>query len=323
MVMNQSHISLDMPWALILGASSGMGLASARKLAAEGYHIIAVHRDRKGAMPRIEKEFEHIAQYGRNLLTINENALTPEGRQSILAQISDSLGGGQIKVLLHSIALGNLKLAAPLPPPAFRKSQPGQRLELLAKELQVPQEKLASSIKQLVQAGHHELADLISEPSQFREDDLLNEEDFTQTIQNMGTNLLFWVQDLFRRNMFAQDARVIGLTSEGNQKAWLGYAAVSAAKCALESVSRTIAKEFAPHGIRCNILQAGITETPALRLIPGSERMLAHARKRNPMGRLTTTYDVANAISLLCRPEAAWINGALIHVDGGEHLSDG
>jgi NAD(P)-dependent dehydrogenase (short-subunit alcohol dehydrogenase family) len=137
----------------------------------------------------------------------------------------------------------------------------------------------------------------------------------------MGTSLLGWVQGIFDRELFAPDARVFGLTSEGNQIAWRGYAAVAAAKVALESLSRSIAVEYAPYGIRCNVIQAGITQTPALAAIPGNEHMKATARLRNPFHRLTTPRDVANAIYLLSLDEAAWINGAVIRVDGGEHIS--
>ena len=137
----------------------------------------------------------------------------------------------------------------------------------------------------------------------------------------MGTSLLGWVQDLHARGLFAADARVFGLTSEGNEVAWKGYAAVAAAKVSLESLSRSIALEFAPAGIRCNVIQAGITETPALAAIPGSDHMKANARLRNPFGRLTTPQDVANVIALLASDEAGWINGEVIRVDGGEHIS--
>ena len=115
----------------------------------------------------------------------------------------------------------------------------------------------------------------------------------------MGTSLLGWVQELFTRGLFARDARVFGLTSEGNELAWKGYAAVGAAKVALESLSRSIAVEFAPYGIRCNVIQAGITFTPAQDAIPGSAHMRAQALSRNPFGRLTTPRDVANVIALL------------------------
>jgi NAD(P)-dependent dehydrogenase (short-subunit alcohol dehydrogenase family) len=266
-------------WGLILGGSSGMGLASAKKLAAHGMNLLIVHRDRKGSMQRIEADFDEIRAHGVRLVATNADALSSDARQSICSWIADNIGDGKIKVLLHSIALGNLKPAAPS--------------------------------SQTIDAAN-------AQPL----DNLLNEEDFQQTVYNMGTSLLFWVQDLHKRRLFDDDARVLGLTSEGNQVAWRGYAAVSAAKCALESVSRAIAKEFAPHGIRCNILQPGITDTPALRLIPGSQDMKDNATRRNPFGRLTTPEDVANVVYLLSQPEAAWINGALVRVDGGEAISN-
>jgi NAD(P)-dependent dehydrogenase (short-subunit alcohol dehydrogenase family) len=123
------------------------------------------------------------------------------------------------------------------------------------------------------------------------------------------------------RGLFASDARVLGMTSEGNHVAMRGYAAVAAAKAALESVARAMALELAPYGIRSNVVQAGVTDTPALRLIPGSEQAKAVARQRNPFGRLTTPQDVADVVCLLCTDEAHWINGTIVRADGGERIS--
>jgi NAD(P)-dependent dehydrogenase (short-subunit alcohol dehydrogenase family) len=150
---------------------------------------------------------------------------------------------------------------------------------------------------------------------------VLDDEDMARTIFSMGTSLMTWVQRIHAAGLFAPDARVLGLTSEGNAVAWRGYAAVAAAKVALESISRAIAVEFAPYGIRSNIIQPGVTDTPALRVIPGSGRMKAGARRRNPFGRLTTPEDVANVVYLLSLDEARWINGALIRADGGERIA--
>ena len=58
-----------------------------------------------------------------------------------------------------------------------------------------------------------------------------------------------------------------------------------------------------------------------LRLIPGSAHLKAVARLKNPFRRLTTPEDVAKVIHLLSLPEAAWVNGEVIRVDGGEHIS--
>ena len=95
---------------------------------------------------------------------------------------------------------------------------------------------------------------------------------------------------------------------------------VSAAKAALEAHCRQLAVELAPLGIRVNALRGGVTDTPALRKIPGHERLLAGAHERNPSGRLTRPEDVAGAIVALSRPEAQWITGNVINVDGGEEI---
>jgi NAD(P)-dependent dehydrogenase (short-subunit alcohol dehydrogenase family) len=101
-------------WAIVLGGSSGFGLATAQKLAAHGMSLCVVHRDRRGAMARIEPEFEKIRSAGTSLLTFNADALNSEKRDEILTELTQAMGAdGKVRVLLHSIAFGNLKLIAP------------------------------------------------------------------------------------------------------------------------------------------------------------------------------------------------------------------
>lgn len=304
-------------WALILGGSSGFGLASAHKLAAHGMNLYLVHRDRRGAMSRIEPEFEKLRGTGVELVTRNADALDPELRAEILGDLAQVMGpDGRVRTLLHSIAFGNLKLIAPEAPRPHGRAHPRARL---AAELGIDEATLAAAADKLFEDGEDGLDGLATPPAYAAR--YLDAEDVARTIYCMGTSLLDWVQDLHGGGLFAADARVFGLTSEGNALAWKGYAAVSAAKLALEAVARSIAMEFAPHGIRCNVLQPGVTETPALAAIPGSHHLKASARRRNPFGRLTTPPDVANMVYLLSLDEAAWVNGDLIRVDGGEHVS--
>jgi NAD(P)-dependent dehydrogenase (short-subunit alcohol dehydrogenase family) len=304
-------------WGLILGGSSGFGLATARKLAAHGMNLYLVHRDRRGAMGRIEPEFEKLRGAGVELVTRNADALDPAKRGEILDDLARALGpDGRVRTLLHSIAFGNLKLIAPEKPRPHGRPHPRARL---AAELGIDEGRLAAAADKLFEQGEDGLDGLATPPAYAAR--YLDAEDVARTIHCMGTSLLDWVQDLHGRGLFAPDARVFGLTSEGNDLAWKGYAAVSAAKVALEAIARSIAMEFAPHGVRCNVLQPGVTETPALEAIPGSGHLKASARRRNPFGRLTTPPDVANVVYLLSLDEAAWINGALIRVDGGEHVS--
>jgi len=148
----------------------------------------------------------------------------------------------------------------------------------------------------------------------------LSEEDFHHTISAMGTSFLVWSKLLFENGFFAPSARIIGLTSEGSQKVLPGYAAVGASKTVLESLCRYLAIELAPYGITTNLINAGITETPALKAIPGFENLLERAKQKNPFKRLTQVEDIAKVIYLLSTDEAAWINGEIIRVDGGEQL---
>jgi len=254
-------------WALILGGSSGLGLATAKKLAQHGCNICIVHRDRKSELVAIQNQFSDIKNEGIEFLSFNIDGIKEENRQRIIEQLKTKLGDrGKVNALVHSIAKGNLK------------------------------------------------------PMVSNEEPVLKNDDFQLTINAMAISLYDWTKTLFSNELFASDSRIISFTSEGNTKAWKNYAAVSAAKATLEAITRNIALEFAPFGIRANCIQAGVTDTASLRAIPGSEKIKEHSLLRNPFKRLTTPQDVANVVYLLCKDEAAWINGCVIPVDGGEHI---
>jgi len=311
--MDRKEFSPD-SWALILGGSSGFGLAAAHRLAKSGMNLFLVHRDRRGAMARIEPEFDKLRSHGVQVVTRNANALDADVRSELLCDLTESMGeSGRVRLLLHSIALGNLRpLAAP------RRSQPDPA-GTLAGALGCDGDAVRQAADQLFEGGEDALFPL-AQPAVYS-DLPLEDEDFSQTIFAKGTSHVAWTRDVLARGLFAEDARVLGLTSEGNEVAWRGYAAVSAAKVALEAISRSMALELAPYGIRSNIVQPGVTDTPALRAIPGHAQLRSQARLRNPMGRLTTPRDIATVIYLLARNEAGWINGAVIRVDGGERIS--
>jgi len=97
-------------WALVLGGSSGLGLASAKKLALHGCNIIIVHRNSKSDAEAIEQGFDQIRATGVDLLTFNKDAISVEKRTDMIGAIGEKLGEtGKIRVMVHSIAKGNLK----------------------------------------------------------------------------------------------------------------------------------------------------------------------------------------------------------------------
>lgn len=140
------------------------------------------------------------------------------------------------------------------------------------------------------------------------------------TLGVMAHSLIYWVQELVTRQLMVRGGRVYAMTSSGGTRVWAGYGAVSAAKAALESHVRQLAMELAPLGITANAIRAGVTDTPALRKIPGSQEIVETAMRLNPSGRLTIPEDVAEVIVTLSRPETYWMTGNVIGVDGGEDV---
>ncbi|MUH36219.1 SDR family oxidoreductase [Zobellia amurskyensis] len=254
-------------WVLILGGSSGLGLATAKKMARHGFHIIIIHRDRRSDLEYINIHFEEITSTGSELLHFNIDATNAEKRIETIDEIRNVLSTtGKIKMMVHSIAKGSLK------------------------------------------------------PMVSNEETTLNHQDIEITLNAMSISLYDWTKAVFETDLFDDDARIVAFTSEGSTRAWEGYAAVSAAKATLEALTRSIALEYAPKGIKANCIQAGTTETKAFALIPNSEKLKKSALERNPNKRLTTPEDVANAVYLLSTDEAKWITGTVIRVDGGESL---
>jgi len=258
-------------WAVILGGSGGFGFGALQKLATHGMNIAVLFRETAITEKPLKVKLAGIAaENGVTILPFNVNALEQAGRDLFLKQFAEvAVHKHCVKLLLHSIARGNLKPLA---------------------------------------------ADANADNAT-----VLSTDDIQATSYAMSNSLLDWTRLLLNANLFNSDARIIGLTSDGAHKYWESYAAVSIAKASLESLSKYMAVEFSRFGLKTNLIQAGVTETASLKRIPGSAKLIELAGANNPMGRITRPADVANVIYLLCTDEAFWINGSLIHVDGGEH----
>jgi len=148
----------------------------------------------------------------------------------------------------------------------------------------------------------------------------LSNKQMDMTLDVMAHSLVYWVQDLYRNRLLAKGSKVFAMTSAGGHSVWSTYGAVSGAKAALESHVRQLAFELSKEGIAVNALQAGVTDTPALRKIPGHEDMMELCKKRNPGGRLTKPNDIAQVLVALTMIETSWCSGNVIRVDGGEDI---
>lgn len=265
-----SNQALEGKWALILGASSGFGAATARALARAGMNIFGIHLDPRRSIHRVREVVTDIEATGHKAIFFNINAADAAKRADALDQIKEALANDAadaVHLVLHSLAFGTL-----LP---FIAEKP---------------------------------------------DKAITEAQMDMTLRVMAHSLVYWVQDLLRRNLLQNGSRVFSMTSGGSQRVIKQYGAVSAAKAALESHTRQLAFELAPREILVNTIMAGITDTPALRAIPGHEHMLQEALHHNPSGRMTIPEDIATMLVALANPELSWITGTVICVDGGEFV---
>lgn len=254
-------------WALILGASSGFGGATAIKLAEDGYNIVGVHLDRQATMPKVEETIKAIESKGAETLFFNINAADEFKRGEVVDKLKEKFNGlPKIKIVLHSLAFGTLK-------PYISKSN-----------------------------------------------DYLTKAQMQMTLDVMAHSLVYWVQEIYKNNLLAEKCRIFAMTSSGGHSAIPFYGAVSAAKAALESHVRQLAVELGEMKAGVNAIMAGVTDTPALRKIPGNKEMVEIAKAKNPHNRLTTPEDVAKVISILSKEGGEWISGGVINADGGEDI---
>ena len=151
--------------------------------------------------------------------------------------------------------------------------------------------------------------------------DAMSQKQMEMTVDVMAHSLVYWTQALVSRRLMRQGSRTFAMTSSGGSRVIKSYGAVSAAKAAIESHIRQLAFELAPMGIAANSIRAGVTDTPALRRIPGGPELLERAKAQNPSGRSTTPEDVAKAIAALADERLRWMTGNVIGVDGGEEIT--
>ncbi len=141
------------------------------------------------------------------------------------------------------------------------------------------------------------------------------------TLRVMAHSLVDWTRATLARDMMGDHGRIFAMTSSGSNRVIPQYGPVSAAKSALESHCRQLAYELASRGITVNAIRGGVTDTPALRKIPGHDLLVDGAIARNPSGRLTTPEDIADAVVALSSPGTHRITGNVINVDGGEEIT--
>ena len=155
-----------------------------------------------------------------------------------------------------------------------------------------------------------------------------------RTVMDLEANHWNWTLDINARgpwlaakyavpHMLARGGgNIVNISSVGASRVMDNYMSVGVSKAALESLTRYLAVELAPQGIRVNAVSGGLVKTEAL---DHFRRPREHDRARHPedtpAGRMVTPEDIARAVAFLCLPESQMIIGQTIVVDGGMTLS--
>ncbi|MCP4807809.1 MAG: SDR family oxidoreductase [Proteobacteria bacterium] len=130
----------------------------------------------------------------------------------------------------------------------------------------------------------------------------------------------FWLLTKHVGDRLVDGGSIVGLSSLGSRRHVPGYAAMGAAKGALEALTRQLAFELAPRKIRVNTVCGGLVNTDALKYFPDREKLVETTNQYTPLGRIGEPDDIAKAVELLLMPQASWITGQILVADGGWSL---
>ena len=142
---------------------------------------------------------------------------------------------------------------------------------------------------------------------------------FTQAIQTNGLSLLYLVQQALPQ--LARGSGIVFISSAGARSTLANYAALGCGKALAESLIRYLVPELAPRGVTINAVAPGLVATTSVARMAGgeaaAERVLERGARANPSGRLTKGADYAAVVDFLLSPAAAFVQGQVIHANGG------
>lgn len=145
----------------------------------------------------------------------------------------------------------------------------------------------------------------------------LTRTDFLQDFQVNVLGFVQVVQAMLQRLKKAQGASVLVFSTVATQVGLGFHASVSASKGALESLALSLAAELAPSAIRVNVIAPSLTDTPLAGGLLNTPEKREAAGKRHPLGRFGSAEEIATAARFLISPEAGWITGQVLTIDGG------
>ncbi|HEY3754852.1 MAG TPA: glucose 1-dehydrogenase [Opitutaceae bacterium] len=245
----------------------------------------------------------------RNDLT-GRTALVTGGSSGIGEAIARDLAAAGAKVAINCVSHLDAaqKVAAEIGPDA------------VALQADVSDSKAVEAMFQQVDRRWHGLDILINNAGIDGERALAWEADESAWQKVIAVNLFgafFCARQALRRMVPQKRGVIVNITSVHEEIAWSGYSAYCTAKAGEAMLTKTLAQEAAPHGVRVLAVAPGAVKTPINQSVWQDPAGLKDLERKIPLGRIGETQDIASAVTFLVSDSASYITARTIFVDGG------
>ena len=146
----------------------------------------------------------------------------------------------------------------------------------------------------------------------------MKDEDWSAVIDTNLTSVFRLSRGVMRSMMKARWGRIVNITSVVGASGNAGQANYAAAKAGVAGMTRALARELGSRGITVNCIAPGFIETDMTRAL--DESQVQALQSQIPLGRLGSPADIAHAVGFLVSPQAGYVTGATLHVNGGMYM---
>ncbi|HEY4248656.1 MAG TPA: SDR family oxidoreductase [Lacunisphaera sp.] len=144
-----------------------------------------------------------------------------------------------------------------------------------------------------------------------------NFEDWRKVIEVNLFGAFYCASEALRRMVPRKRGVILGISSVHEEIAWSGYSAYTASKAAVGMMTKTLAQEAAPHGIRVLALAPGAIKTNINRSVWESPKMMKDLLRKIPLNRMGKPEEIARMVVVLVSDVSNYVTGRTVFVDGG------